>query len=217
MNRIPAVFSIPVLSALLSVPAPAIAAPADAAALAEARSALAALTEKQRAAASVSVSYESRSIGADGTPMPPVRGSLVTADSGRFRLTHAQGTVVSDGVTLWQHFPSTQQVVIRHADEARGAGGALLRFLQARAVRAERIARPAGLRVALDPASVGETLDSLVLTLSPDGATVRSVETVDPAGNRVTYAIRSLRHDGRPGRGTFTFTVPAGAEIVDMR
>ena len=147
--------------------------------------------------------------------MPPTRGSLVTADSGRFRLTHAQGTVVSDGVTLWQHFPSTKQVVIRHAGEAAGAGGALLRFLQAKAVRADRTA--GALRIVLDPASVGESLDSLVLTLSRDGGTVRKVETQDPAGNRVEYTLNDLRYDARAGRASFTFRIPAGAEVVDMR
>lgn len=205
------------MAAFLLAALPALPARPDSAALAEARAALSVLAERQRAAASVSVAYESRATGADGTLLPPVRGSLVTADSGRFRLAHAQGTVVSDGTTLWQHFPATGQVVIRHAGDAAGTGGVLLRFLQARAVSAERLARPAGLRVVLDPASVGEALDSLVLVLSSDGATVRSVETTDFAGNRVTYVIRALRHDGRPGREAFTFTIPADAEVVDMR
>lgn len=144
----------------------------------------------------------------------------MTADSGRFRLKHAQGVVVSDGKTLWQHFPSTKQVVIRPAttrENAAGAnaGGILLRFLQAKAVAASQVG--GGLRIALDPASVGENLDSLVITLSGDASTVKRVETQDPVGNRAEYTVTSLRYDGKPGRAAFSFKVPDGAEVVDMR
>ena len=188
---------------------------ADPAALHEARAALEALSTRHSTAASVSLAFESRAIGADGNPMPAVKGTLVTADSGRFRLTHAQGTVVCDGSTLWQYFPSTRQVVIRSAAAAGGAGGVLPRFLQARAVKAEKTG--GALRIVLDPASVGESLDSLVLTLTPGAEAVKLVETQDPAGNRVEYALTSLRYDARPGRAAFTFKIPAGAEVVDMR
>ncbi len=199
--------------AVFTVPA----AHADPATLQKAREAVAALAEKHRNAAAFTLAFESRATSAAGDPMPPVRGTLVAADSGRFRLTHAQGVVVSDGRTVWQHFPSTKQVVIRPASESGDgdAGGVLLRFLQARAVDAARAA--GGLRVTLDPASVGENLDSLVLLLSADGKTVRGLETEDPAGNRVSYKVTSLRYDARPGRGAFEFKVPAEAEVVDMR
>jgi outer membrane lipoprotein-sorting protein len=204
----------PVFACLMAI-APAVQA-ADAAALKEARTALEALSAKNRNAASVSLAFTSRVMGADGNWTPSSGGSLVTADSGRFRLKHAQGTVISDGRTLWQHFPSTKQVVIRAATRDGGnAGGVLLRFLQAKALSADRAA--GGLRITLDPASVGENLDSLVITLSSDVATVRRVETQDPAGNRAEYAVTSLRYDGRPGRGAFTFKVPDGVEVVDMR
>ncbi len=192
---------------------------ADGATLKEARAALETLSAQNRAAPSVSLVFSSRVMGADGEWTLPAQGSLVTADSGRFRLKHAQGVVVSDGKTLWQHFPSTKQVVIRAVasrGDGGGAGGVLLRFLQARAVAAERV-QGGSLRVVLDPSSVGENLDSLVLTLSPDATKVRKVETRDPAGNRAEYAVSSLRYDGRPGRGTFTFKVPGDVDVVDMR
>jgi outer membrane lipoprotein-sorting protein len=188
---------------------------ADARDLREAQAALAALTQKHRAAKAISLSFESRAEGADGNPLPPAKGSLLAADSGRFRLQHAQGTVISDGKTVWQYFPSTKQVVIKDAADAGEAGGVLLRFLQARAVKADK--RGGQLRVALDPASVGESLDSLVLTLAADGASVKKVETQDPAGNRVEYLLKSTRYDVKPARGTFVFKKPADVETLDMR
>jgi outer membrane lipoprotein-sorting protein len=197
-------------------PVPTFAAPVDSKELREAQSVLGSLAKKHRTASAFSVVFEARAEGADGNPMPPSKGTLTAADSGRFRLQHAQGTVVSDGKTVWQYFPGTKQVVIKDAADAGEAGGVLLRFLQARALRAE--SRPGKLlRVVLDPSSVGESLDSLVVTLAPAESAVRRVLTQDPAGNRVEYILKSLRYDARPGRATFAFKLPAGVEVIDMR
>lgn len=188
--------------------------------LEEARASLGSLAEKQRSAPVIFLDYESRAFGADGNPMPAVDGSLIADGTGRFRLEHARGIVVSDGETLWQYSSGTGQVIVRDTPSGgRGegaAGGALLRFFDARAVAATR--EPGGdVRILLDPASVGEHLDSLVITLARDGSTVRRVETEDPAGNRVEYRVKSLRRDSTAPEGTFVFEAPADAETVDMR
>jgi hypothetical protein len=184
--------------------------------LREAQAILGGLAKKHRAAPVFSLVFEARAEGADGNPMPASKGSLTGADSGRFRLQHAQGTVVCDGKTVWQYFPGTKQVVIKDAADAGEAGGVLLRFMQARALRAEAV-KGGLLRVVLDPSSVGESLDSLVVLVSPKESAVRRVQTQDPAGNRVEYALKSLRYDARPGRSAFTFKLPAGVEVIDMR
>jgi outer membrane lipoprotein-sorting protein len=209
----------PAAAVAAATPAPAVAAPApipDSKELRDAKTTLTTLAARHKAAPVFSLVFESRTEGADGNPMPAAKGTLVAADSGRFRLQHAQGTVVCDGKTVWQYCPSTRQVVIKDASDAGEAGGVLLRFLQARALRAET--RPGGLlRVVLDPSSVGESLDSLVVTLSPDESSVRRVLTQDPAGNRVEYTLKSLRYDARPGHSTFLFKLPSGVEVIDMR
>ena len=199
-----------------TVPAAQASGVVDSKELREAQSVLGALAKKHRAAPVFSLVFESRAEGADGNLMSAAKGTLTGADSGRFRLQHAQGTVVCDGKTVWQYFPSTKQVVIKDAADAGEAGGVLLRFLQARALRAEAV-RGGFLRVVLDPSSVGESLDSLVVTVSPGEGSVRRVQTQDPAGNRVEYALKSLRYDARPGRNAFVFKLPAGVEVIDMR
>ncbi len=209
------VLSAPVTPKSTPSPAPA-SGVVDSKELREAQIVLGNLAKKHRAAPVFSLVFEARAEGADGNLMPASKGTLTAADSGRFRLQHAQGTVVCDGKTVWQYFPSTKQVVIKDAADAGDAGGVLLRFLQARALRAEAV-KGGLLRVVLDPYSVGESLDSLVVTVSPSEASVRRVQTQDPAGNRVEYALKSLRYDARPGRSTFTFKLPAGIEVIDMR
>ncbi len=189
---------------------------ADSVALRDAKLVLEKLAQQHREAKSFSLKFESRAVGADGEFLPGNKGSLVSADSGRFRLEHAQGVVVCDGKTLWQYVPENKQVLLRDASDAGSAGGVLLRFLQAKPLRAVR--QGAGLlRVVLDPASVGENLDSLILTIDDVKSVVREVDSQDPAGNRVLYAVKSLRYDENPRPGLFVFKAPKGVEIVDMR
>jgi outer membrane lipoprotein-sorting protein len=190
---------------------------ADSLALIEARAALEKLAKKHGSAKTFSLKFEAAALGPDGEPLPKSKGTLLSGDSGRFRLEHAQGVVVCDGATLWQYFPSTRQVIVRSAGDMAGAGtagGVLLRFLGADPLRAQKIR--GGLRVNLDPASAGENLDSLVLILGP-GPAVRRVETWDPAGGRVEYAVKSLKLGVRTRARDFAAPNPPGAEVVDMR
>ena len=174
------------------------------------------LVKQHRASKNFSLKFESRATGSDGEAMASSKGSLSVADSGRFRLESSSAMVVCDGKTLWQYFPGNKQVIVKPASEAGAAGGILLRFLQAKPLRAER-EHGGSLRLILDPGSVGESLDSLILTVDSDKSIIRSVETQDPAGNRITYLVKSLRYDTHSNNKTFTFQVPRGVETVDMR
>ena len=182
----------------------------------EARRVLDGLAKQHGAAQNFFLKFESRATGSDGEAMASSKGSLSVSDSGRFRLESATAVVVCDGKTLWQYFSANKQVIVKQAAEAGAAGGILLRFLQAKPLRAER-GHGGSLRIILDPGSVGERLDSLILTVDPDKSVIRSVETQDPAGNRITYLVKSLRYDTHPGNKAFTFQIPAGVETVDMR
>jgi len=155
-------------------------------------------------------------VGADGTLLSGVKGSLLAADSGRFRLENAAGTLVCDGRTLWQYVPANKQVIVKDASGAGEAGGLLLRFLQARMLRAEP-GRIGSLRILLDPGSVDQDLDSLILNVNAETLSILSMETQDPAGNRIIYTVKSLRYDVHPNPNDFVFRVPAGVEVIDMR
>jgi len=188
----------------------------DSATWREARRVLDGLAKQHRAAQNFSLRFETRATGSDGESMPSSKGFLSVADSGRFRLEHSDGTVVCDGKTLWQYSPANKQVIVKQASEAGEAGGILLRFLQAKPMSAKHEQRGL-LRIDLDPGSVGESLDSLILIVDVDKSAIHSVETQDPTGNRLLYLVKSLRYDIHPDAKTFTFQVPRGVETVDMR
>jgi outer membrane lipoprotein carrier protein len=209
-----------ILTVLLSMP-PGFAATSnqlqsDSTAWREARKVLEHIAQQRLSAHGFALKFESRAIGSDGEPLPAVRGSLLVADSGRFRLEYPGGTVVCDGKTLWQYIPSHKQVIVKDASESGGMGGVLLRFLEAKVIKSER-QTDGLLRIFMDPGGTGQNLDSLLITVNPDNSAIRSVETQDPAGNRVIYIVKSLRYGVSMKRGEFMFQAPSGMETVDMR
>ena len=188
----------------------------DSPALRDAKTILNKLAKQHHESHSFALKFESHALGADGEPLPEMKGSLLVADSGCFRLEFSQGVVVSDGKILWQYFPANKQVIVKEASDAGPVGGILIRFLQARPMKAKQ-QNDGTLRVALDPASVGESLDSLILILDSEKSSVREVETLDPADGRTHYNVKSLRFGVAVKSRDFTFQAPRGVETVDMR
>jgi len=184
--------------------------------LTRARGALEKLVEKNRVSKSLTLKFKSRASGADGESTPYWKGTLFSADSGRFRLDQKRGAMVSNGRVLWQYVPENNQVIIRNAPAippSGAAGAALPNWLSAQPLSAVRT--PEGLRVALDPTKA--ELDSLWVILDGKNSALRGVETADAAGNRVEYRVLGLRFENTIRSKDFTFDIPKGAEVVDMR
>ena len=184
--------------------------------LTRARGALEKLVEKNRISKSLILKFKSRASGPDGETGPYWKGTLLAADSGRFRLEQKRGDMVSNGRVLWQYAPENNQVIVRNAPAvppSGAVGAALPNWLSAQPLRAVRT--PEGLRVALDPTKA--ELDSLWVVLDAKNSSLRGVETVDAAGNRVEYRVLGLKFESAIRSKDFTFDIPKGTEVVDMR
>ncbi len=176
------------------------------------------LGKRQREAKSFLLRFEAEGFDAEGEKLTSFKGSLLSGDSGRFRLEYSKNLIVCDGKTLWQYFSQTRQLILRNAQDAKDsktAGGILLRYLHAQPLQAKRV--PQGLQIMLDAKSSGENLDSLTLLLDDKNHSVIQVETVDPTGTRLIYIVKTLKLEAKVRPKDFEAPKPSGAEIVDMR
>jgi outer membrane lipoprotein carrier protein len=71
-------------------------------------------------------------------------------------------------------------------------------------------------RLRLVPRGETEGLSQVTLVLHPKTFAIEGAEILDEAGNRTTYALGSVRRNGRLPDGIFAFEPPPGTEIVDQ-
>ena len=147
------------------------------------------------------------------------RGTVSIKRPGRMRWEYRDPeakTFVSDGKTFYFYVPADKQVIVRDQADSRGVTAMLL---------SGRLDIVAQFEVAIEkPATGSERLR--LLPRKPDGEVdriyletdssdrIRSIEILDPQGNRSRFDFQDLRENiGLPDR-LFHFDIPRGVEVV---
>jgi outer membrane lipoprotein-sorting protein len=149
-------------------------------------------------------------------------GRLLLMDSTRFRLEIPGGTYVSDGVTYWEYHPQTKQVVIRSSKDMQDKplpGEVLLRFLDSNPISVGKTVSGGKefLDLRLDPARAMKNLDSLDVLLDKGDYSLHRIASRDVSGNLAEYTLLSVKRNSGLKEKEFSFAIPKGADVVDMR
>lgn len=152
-----------------------------------------------------------------------VSGTLWMKKNNRYRVETGDQTIVTDGVTVWSYSAATNQVLID-------------RFkMDENSISPERILMHSPTEYTpsiLGKDKIGKT-DVLVLKLVPrndqsmiktmkvwvDNATwlIKKVEILDVNGKQTEYLITDLRINSGVKDSLFTYQIPEGVEVVDLR
>lgn len=150
------------------------------------------------------------------------RGTLVLADSSRFRLEDATKAVVGDGASVWLYVAANEQVTVSEFigdDETFMTPQSLfLRYTETRDARydgAESIDGRMLDRLTLPAVNPGDA----DVTVWIDREYAFPVMTLEeyPGGDTNRYILRDLRLNEPVADSTFVFIPPDGVEIIDMR
>ena len=123
---------------------------------------------------------------------------------------------VADGKTFYFYVPADKQVIVQESAGQRGIPSLLL---------SGRSSILAEFTVALEDGPTGRPrlkctprkADSEVETVyleADDALRVRTIEVLDPQGNRSRFAFEDIRENVGLKDGLFNFRVPAGVEVV---
>lgn len=150
-------------------------------------------------------------------------GTLSLKKPNRYRIESEQQVVVTDGTTVWAYSPANNQVLIDRYKENENSLSPD-KFL---------LNLPATYYVTLvgSEKSAGSTIHILKLVPKDDRSFVRSVKVwvdgttwnarrimlVDVNDTETTYLISELKLNTNIPLKTFTFSAPAGTEVVDLR
>lgn len=148
-------------------------------------------------------------------------GTLLLAPGDRFDVTLDNTRWVSDGRTLWQFNPRTNQVVVKHLldmDLSSHPSQILSTYLMDRTytTRSTDKGRTV-LSWKADAKSPSTFYTAITLTIDTKKEEILCVEVLDRSQNKTTYSFsKTIFNPALPKEG-FTFLFPKGADILDVR
>ena len=152
-----------------------------------------------------------------------VTGILYLKKEGKYRVELDDQTIVTDGETVWKYSPIQRQVLIdrfkadgRSFSPERVLGGAPSGFIPT-VLGKERVGKAE--TVVLKLAAKDEDSFVRVMKLWIDESTwlIRKAEYVDAGGARTEYLVSEFKVNIGLDDDRFTYQIPEGVDVVDLR
>lgn len=164
--------------------------------------------------------FEQQVLDRSGKAVERAQGTFAFARPGRFRWVYEkphEQVLVADGQKLWIHDPDLQQVTVKRIDQAIAATPAAL-LAGKDDITAHFTLRDAGSEGGIDwveaTPKTGDTgFDRVRLGLRQ--GTLAAMELFDQLGGRTRLEFTQLRPNAPIPPGTFTFTPPKGADVIE--
>ena len=147
------------------------------------------------------------------------RGTVLIERPGRFRFdyTDPPQLIVGDGARVWIYDPELAQVTVRDIDAALGSTPAVLLTSErpvAEAFRVEELDVGANVDVfSLEPRSEDASFTRIRLAFA--GGDLRRMELIDQFGQTTLITFHDIRREPEIPADAFTFTPPAGVDVID--
>ncbi|MFM8771464.1 MAG: LolA family protein [Candidatus Kapaibacterium sp.] len=160
-------------------------------------------------------SISMRFTGTDG-----ISGSITARKGGKYRIEAGGRTIACDGRTVWNAQASTKSVIV-NAYKPLSSDVSLERvFFEIISVYRSSIVEqtPSGTVLRLtapQPAAVIANVTSLDLTLDASAYVTKLVVVSGPS--KITYSISKLQTNPSTSNTRFSYTIPKGWEVLDLR
>ncbi|MAG71864.1 MAG: outer membrane lipoprotein carrier protein LolA [Acidobacteria bacterium] len=153
------------------------------------------------------------------------RGTVLIKKPGQMRWQYdapEDKLFVSDGRTIYAHFPADSQVTVSampQADEASAAvllltgKGDLVRDFRAAYADLPDLA-PESYALRLEPRSSAPEYEALTLVVDRDGLALQQLISNDRQGGTSTFRFSNLRENIGIADSRFAFTIPADVEVI---
>jgi outer membrane lipoprotein carrier protein len=152
-----------------------------------------------------------------------ISGTLLFKKSNKYRVEFEGQLVVTDGETVWSYSAQNNQVLIDRfkLDERSLSPEKILTAAPedyaATLVSREKAAHGDVFLLKLVPREPATLLKSMKLWIHEADWLIHKVEMVDQHGKETTYQVNSFKTNIGIPDSRFTYQVPAGIEVVDLR
>ena len=167
----------------------------------------------------VSSQFEQRLFDESHNLLEQARGTVLIDRPGRFRFdyTDPPQLIVGDGAKVWIYDPELAQATVRDVDAALGSTPAVLLTTDRPVEEGFRVeALDAGENVdafSLEPKAEDASFTRIRLAFA--GGELRRMELVDQFGQTTLLRFHDIRRDAAIPASAFTFTPPAGVDVID--
>jgi chaperone LolA len=152
-----------------------------------------------------------------------VSGTLYLKKPNMYRLELPERTVVTDGKTVWSYSVPNKQVLIDRFKLTPGSltpeqilTGAPEDF-SSTLLDPERVGDSKTIVVKLTPRNDASLIESLKLWVDDQSWLIKKVELIDVNEKKTEYLVRDIKTNTGLPDSQFTYEVPDGVEVVDLR
>ncbi|NOY05445.1 MAG: outer membrane lipoprotein chaperone LolA [Chlorobi bacterium] len=149
-------------------------------------------------------------------------GKMYFKKKNKFRIETDERVLVTDGKTSWSYTPRNKQVVIDNFEEEKNSLSpqrllfSLPKDYYAAYVGERKLGQVDTYVLKFTPKQSGSFAVSIKVWINHDWL-IRQVEVVDINGTTTTYFIKRITLDQGIKDSRFSFTVPQGVEVIDLR
>jgi outer membrane lipoprotein carrier protein len=149
------------------------------------------------------------------------KGVVLIAPGDKFRVTAGKSLWVSDGYTLWQYNPQTNQVIIKKlvdVDFSSHPSQIISRYLAEYEYKKIDENREQ-IVAAWEPDSTSNApfYTSITVWIDKKDAVIDKIHAVDRNKNESTYTFRKTRFGAQVNASVFEFESPEGVSVIDVR
>jgi chaperone LolA len=152
-----------------------------------------------------------------------LEGKLFLKKNDRYRVETKTQTIVTDGVTVWTYSPEKQQVFIDRL--SKNAENPLPRELlvkyardfKAKLLGTEKSGKTDLFRVRFTPRDEDSFVREVTAWIEKDSWLARKIEQRDINDNVTLYELKNIQRDPALADHFFTFKIPDGVEVIDLR
>ncbi len=149
-------------------------------------------------------------------------GKMYFKKKNKFRIETDERVLVTDGVTSWSYTPRNKQVVIDNYEEEKNSLSpqrllfSLPKDYYAAYIGERKLGPVETYVLKFTPKQSSSFAKSIKVWINHDWL-IRQVEVVDINGTTTTYFIKRITLDQGIKDSRFSFAIPRGVEVIDLR
>ncbi len=152
-----------------------------------------------------------------------LEGKILLKKGDRYRVETKTQTIVTDGATVWTYSPEKQQVIIDKLSKTaedplpRELIVKYTRDFKAKFLGTDKSGKTDLFRIHFTPRDENSFVSEVTAWIEKDTWLAKKIEQHDINDNITVYELKNIQRDVVLAENLFTFKIPDGVEVVDLR